>query len=96
MLEFWKTLFQKLNTRLLTSTSYHLQTDGQFERTNQVLGIALQFFLTLHLEKNWTVVIPIFQGDINNISNASTSHSVNVIVYGFCVRDTLNFLFNLP
>lgn len=96
MSEFWKTLFQKLNIRLLTSISYHLQTDDQFERTNQVLGIAIQFFLTLHLEKNWMVVIPFFQGGVNNISNASTSHSLNEIIYGFCIRDTLNFLLNLP
>lgn len=96
MSEFWKTVFQKLNTRLLTSTSYHPQTDGQSERTNQVLEIALRFFLTSHPEKDWTAVIPVFQGGINNISNASTGHSPNEIVYRFRVRDTLNSLLDLP
>lgn len=96
MSDFWKTVFQKLNTRLLTSTSYHPQTDGQSERTNQVLEIALRFFFTSHPEKDWTAVIPFFQGGINNISNASTGHSPNKIVYGFRVRDTLNALLDLP
>ena len=95
MSDFWKTVFQNLNTRLLTSTSYHPQTDGQSERTNQVLEIALRFFLTSHPEKDWTAVIHFFQGGINNISNASTGHSPNEIVYGFRVRDTLNSLLDL-
>ena len=34
---FWKILFKGLNTKLNSSTSYHLQTNGQTERVNQVL-----------------------------------------------------------
>jgi len=29
--EFWKSLFAKANTRILTSTAYHPETDGQSE-----------------------------------------------------------------
>lgn len=39
---FWKNLFQLVNTKLLMSSSYHSQTDGQTERVNQCLEMYLR------------------------------------------------------
>ena len=44
--ELWRTWFNQLNVQLLTSTSYHPQTDGQSERTNQTIEIALRYYLS--------------------------------------------------
>ena len=41
--EFWKKLFDKAGTKILTSTAYHLETDGQSEQTNQTIEIALRY-----------------------------------------------------
>ena len=99
MSSFWRALFQKLGTDLLTSTAYHPQTDGQSERTNQTVEIAIRFFVTSHVHidaVDWTLVLPYLQGYLNNSKNQSTGVSPNEILYGFNVRDTLAMLSDLP
>jgi Integrase zinc binding domain len=43
---FWKGAFKRLGTNMLITTAYHLQADGQSERTNQTMEIALRFIIT--------------------------------------------------
>lgn len=38
-------LFNKIGVKLLYSMTYHPQTNGLSERTNQTVKIALQFFV---------------------------------------------------
>ena len=50
--QFWQTLQQAMGTTLLYSTSFHPQTDGQTERTNQILkdmlrAVAMEYALVL-------------------------------------------------
>jgi hypothetical protein len=42
---FWKELFAGLNTNLNFSTSYHPQTDGHTERTNQIVEYMLRMYV---------------------------------------------------
>ena len=54
---FWKSLFKGLDTQLNFSTAYHPQTDGQTERTNQVLEDIHYYISTL----NPTAIMSDFQ-----------------------------------
>ena len=93
---FWRTIFQKLGIELLTSTAYHPQTDGQSERTNQTLEIALRFWLSNPNNTDWVGVLPYLTATNNNSANASTGMAPNELSYGFRVNDTLGQLEDLP
>jgi hypothetical protein len=41
---FWRTLWKNMGFKLLYSSSYHLQMDGQTKVVNQILGIFLRSF----------------------------------------------------
>ena len=96
MSDFWRAVFSKLGVHFLTSTAWHPQTDGQSERTNQIIEIALRFHLTAHPEDEWVDVLPFLQAENNNVVHATTGHAPNELAYGFKVNDTLGLLADLP
>ena len=67
----WRTLFGKLNVKFFYFTVYHFQIDEQNERTNQILEIALRFFMiTLNIFSKWSRLMKFIQRYINNFKNA--------------------------
>ena len=55
---FWKTLCAKLGIKLLFSTAYHPQTDGQTEVTNRTLATLLRVLIKKNI-KEWEECLPI-------------------------------------
>ena len=49
---FWKSLMAGLETKLLSSTTYHPQTNGQTERVNQILEEMLRMHV-MHQPRKW-------------------------------------------
>ena len=96
MSELWTSLFKALNVKMLTSTAYHPQTDGQSERTNQSVEIALRYWCTENPNKSWLDAIPAIQSSFNNSANQSTGKSANELSYGFRVREALDLGKDLP
>ena len=97
MSEFWNRIFGLLGTEILASTAWHPQTDGQSERTNQTVEVAMRFYLTTRIDaSDWPLMLPYLQGSLNNAKNQSTGVSPNEILYGFNVRDPLGVLTELP
>jgi hypothetical protein len=43
--EFWKSLFKLCGTKINMSSAYHLETDGQTERTNRSLEDMLRMYV---------------------------------------------------
>jgi len=91
--ELWKALFRKLGVSLFYTTAYHPQADGQSERTNQTVEIALRFYLnTMAKATEWPKSLPFIQSNLNNAKSNSTGKTPNETVYGFSpnVASTLN------
>ncbi|GJT73385.1 putative reverse transcriptase domain-containing protein [Tanacetum coccineum] len=67
---FWKSLHKALGTRLDMSTAYHLETDGQSERTIQTLEDMLRACV-LNFRKSWDRHLPLVEFSYNNSYHTS-------------------------
>jgi len=71
---FWRTLWNKLGTKLLFSTTYHSQTDGQTERVNRTLGTMLRAILKKNL-KMWEECLLHVEFSYNRATHSTTKVS---------------------
>ncbi|KAL6348124.1 hypothetical protein AAG906_039279 [Vitis piasezkii] len=67
---FWKTLWERMGTKLLFSSAFHPQTDGQTEVTNRSLGNLLRCLAADHAA-SWDFVLPQAEFAFNNSINRS-------------------------
>jgi len=79
---FWKTLWGKLGTKLLFSTTCHPQTDGQTEVVNRILSQLLRAIIKKNL-KSWEECLPFVEFAYNRTVHSTTDFSPFEIVYGF-------------
>ncbi|KAL1203462.1 RNA-directed DNA polymerase-like protein [Cardamine amara subsp. amara] len=79
---FWKTLWKKLGTKLLFSTTCHPQTDGQTEVVNRTLSTLLRATVGKNL-RNWVSCLPYIEFAYNHARHSATKQSPFEIVYGF-------------
>lgn len=93
---FIKGLFHKLFTMIKSkfnaTAAWHPQTDGQSERTDRTVEIALRYFLTRHPDMEWIDALPFIQFFLNNSINATTGISPNEFVTGMRPRDSLDLV----
>lgn len=78
---FWNTLWRKVGTKLLFSTSHHPQTDGQTEVTNRTLGTLLRGLVS-KTQKDWDIKLAHAEFAYNRSPTYATGHSPFEIVYG--------------
>nr|GFA94886.1 reverse transcriptase domain-containing protein [Tanacetum cinerariifolium] len=78
---FWRSLQNALGTRLDMSTSYHLETDGQSERTIQTLEDMLRA-CALDFGKGWVNHLPLVEFSYNNNYHASIKAAPFEALYG--------------
>ena len=77
-----------MNTKLNFSTVYHPQTDGQIERTNQVLEDTLRACALQH-GGSWDKSLPYAEFSYNNIYQANLKMSPFEALYGRKCRTPL-------
>jgi hypothetical protein len=78
---FWRTLWKKMGTNLMFSSTYHPQTDGQTEVVNRSLEDLLRSLVTEH-HNSWDNVLPQAEFAYNDSVNRSTGKIPFEIVYG--------------
>ncbi|WVZ51899.1 hypothetical protein U9M48_002999 [Paspalum notatum var. saurae] len=88
---FWRTLWNKLGTKLLFSTTCHPQTDCQTELVNRTLSTMLRAVLKKNL-KMWEECLPHVEFAYNRAVHSTTKVSPFQVVYGFNPRAPINLL----
>jgi hypothetical protein len=83
--DFWTTLFKMMRTDLLVTTAYHPQGDGQIERTNQTVEIALRHLVNAS-KTDWAEHLSEIEFAMNNSVNASTKTSPMEYLTGMTAR----------
>ena len=78
---FWKSFQKAMGTQLAMSTTFHLQTDGQSERTIQVLEDMLRACVLDH-KGSWEEQLPLVEFAYNNSYQASIQMAPYEALYG--------------
>jgi hypothetical protein len=91
---FWRTLWAKLGTKLLFSTTCHYQTDGQTKVVNRTLSTMLRVVLKKNI-KMWEECFPHVEFAYNRSLHSTIRMCPFEIVYGFLPRAPIN-LMTLP
>jgi hypothetical protein len=86
---FWTTVFKRMKTDCIATTAYNPRSDGQSERTNQVVEIALRHVVNTH-QNNWAPILPDIQFAMNNSPNASTGRAPTELMMGFMPRAAID------
>ena len=79
--QFWKSFQKAMGTQLSMSTAFHPQTDGQIERTIQILEDMLRACV-LDLKGSWEEHLPLIEFAYNNSYQASIQMEPYEALYG--------------
>jgi hypothetical protein len=87
---FWEQLQESLGTKLIRSSAYHPQTDGQTERVNQILEDMLRA-CAIDCGKTWDKHLSLAEFAYNNIYQSSLKMAPFEALYGRRCRTPLNW-----
>jgi transposase InsO family protein len=79
--KFWEKLHESMDTKLKFSSAYHPQTDGQTERTNQILKDMLRV-CGLKYGRSWDKSLAYAEFSYNNSYQASIKMAPYEALYG--------------
>ena len=82
---FWRSLWDRLGTKLTMSTAYHPQTDGQTERSNRTLEEMLRSYVNWR-QTDWDVHLSTLEIAFNNSKQSSTGFTPYYLNSGHEIR----------
>ncbi len=86
--KFWRHLFELLGVNIRLSSTFHPETNGQTERTNQTLKQYLHYTVS-YQQDDWPALLSQAEFAYNNTTHASTGISLFFANYGFHRRFSL-------
>jgi hypothetical protein len=87
---FWEQLHKSLGTKIIRSSAYRPQSDGQTERVNQILEDMLRACV-IHFDKSWDKCLALAEFSYNNSYQASLKMAPFEALYGRRCRTPLNW-----
>jgi transposase InsO family protein len=87
---FWAQVHESLGIKLIHSSSYHPQTDGETERVNQIVEDVLRAYV-IHFDKSWDKSLALAEFAYNNSYQASLKMAPFEALYGRRCRTPLNW-----
>jgi transposase InsO family protein len=87
---FWEQLQHSLGTKLIRSSAYHPQTNGQTERVNQILEDMLRACV-IQYDKNWDKCLSLAEVSYNNNYKSSLKMAPFEALYGRRCRTPLSW-----
>ena len=87
---FWRSFQEALGTQLRFSTAFHPQTDGQSERTIQILEDMLRACV-LEFESNWDQHLSMLEFAYNNSYQSSIQMALYEALYGQKCRSSVGW-----
>jgi hypothetical protein len=87
---FWEQLQSSLGTKLIRSSAYHPQTDGQTERVNQILEDMLRACI-IHYGINWDKYLALAEFSYNNSYHSSLQMAPFEVLYSRRCRTPLSW-----
>jgi hypothetical protein len=86
---FWTTVFKLMKTDCIATTAYNPRSDGQSERTNQVVEIALRSLVN-DCQDDWPKYLGEVQFAMNNSTNASTGKVPSELLMAYTPRSAID------
>jgi hypothetical protein len=86
----WEQLQYSLGTKLILSSAYHPQTDGQTERINRILEDMLRACV-IQYDKNWDKCLSLAKFSYNNSYQSSLKMAPFEALYGRRCRTPLSW-----
>ena len=95
---FWSTLMQLLGISQGLTAAFHPQADGQAEKSNQIVEIALRCFLGGCESKysKWTDYLPILEHEYNATIHAVTGEAPNTLRFAMPLRGIQDIISPTP
>ena len=88
--KFWERLQRAMGTKLKFSTSFHPQTDGQTERTIQILEDMLRACV-LDFQGSWNKYLPLIEFSYNNSYQSTIGMTPYEMLYGRKCRSPVHW-----